>query len=235
MRELNYIDETIERNENPALRIGSVGRSLSFLDSVSIKIIKSSWENVQLNETPDLIFLDPPFDYDYKKLTRLNANVIAVFARGKNVFPYLVEKINEGYGYHSICNLTPANGVNAPTMPANTFEIIHILRKGTCYFDHSFALKVIGKEGKKAPAVINIGRPTTGKNFYKYAKGLKVFLYLLSYVEVGSKIYDPFCGIANSAEASKIRKCKYIGCDISDIAIKNSRSDLFSDVDYIGF
>ena len=27
MRELNYIDETIERNENPALRIGSVGRS----------------------------------------------------------------------------------------------------------------------------------------------------------------------------------------------------------------
>jgi site-specific DNA-methyltransferase (adenine-specific) len=27
MRELNYIDETIEKDENPALRIGSVGRS----------------------------------------------------------------------------------------------------------------------------------------------------------------------------------------------------------------
>lgn len=27
MRELNYIDETIERDENPALRIGSAGRS----------------------------------------------------------------------------------------------------------------------------------------------------------------------------------------------------------------
>jgi len=235
MRELNYIDETNENNKKPALRIGSVGRSFSFLEKPSIKIIKDSWENISLQETPDLIFLDPPFDYDYNKLLKLDANVIAVFSRGKYVFPYLVGKINQGYGYHSVCNLTPANGVNAPTMPSNTFEIIHILRKGKCYFNHSFALKVIGKEGKKAPAVINIGRPTTGINFYKYAKGLKVFLYLLAYVEEGAKVFDPFCGIANSAEASKLRNCKYIGCDIDDIAIKNKRNDLFTDVAYIGF
>jgi hypothetical protein len=233
--ELNYIDETIEKDENTALRIASVGRMFSFSKEPCIKIIKDNWENISLEETPDLIFLDPPFDYDYTKLLKLDASVITVFSRGKNVFPYLVEKTNQGYGYHSVCNLTPANGVNAPTMPSNTFEVIHILRKGNFWFDHNFALKVIGKEGKKAPGVINVGRPTTGRNFYKYAKGLKVFLYLLSYVKEGAKIYDPFCGIANSAEAAKIRKCKYIGCDVSNIAVKNRRNDLFNDVAYIGF
>jgi len=204
-------------------------------EGANIKIIKSDYRLIALEENPDLIFLDPPFDYDYLELIKLNANVICVFSRGKAVFEYLVKKINEGYGYHCVVNLTPANGVNAPTMPSNTFEIIHILRKGNCYFDHDYALRILEKKGKKAPGVLNFGRPTSGKEFYKYAKPLAVYLYLLSYVPKGSKIFDPFCGIAISAEACKIRECKYIGCDISDIAKKNNRKDLFADVEYINF
>src|SRR6056297_2881538 len=106
MRELNNIDETIKENENRALRIGSVGRIFSFLDKPKLKVIKDTWENIILKENPDLVFLDPPFYYDYRKLGRIDADVICVFSRGKNVFPYLVTKINERYGYHSVCNLT---------------------------------------------------------------------------------------------------------------------------------
>ena len=58
MRELNYIDETIERDENPALRIGSVGRSA--LSTVYLMdCIKG------MKQFPDKIFdlavVDPPY------------------------------------------------------------------------------------------------------------------------------------------------------------------------------
>ena len=58
MRELNYIDATIERNENPALRIGSVGRSalstVYWMDCID-----------GMKQFPDKIFdlavVDPPY------------------------------------------------------------------------------------------------------------------------------------------------------------------------------
>lgn len=58
MRELNYIDETTERNENPALRIGSVGGSalstVYFLDCIE-----------GMKQFPDKLFdlavVDPPY------------------------------------------------------------------------------------------------------------------------------------------------------------------------------
>lgn len=58
MRELNYIDETIERNENPALRIGSVGRS-----ALSTVYLMDCIEGIK--QFPDKIFdlavVDPPY------------------------------------------------------------------------------------------------------------------------------------------------------------------------------
>ena len=58
MRELNYIDETIERNENPALRTGSVGRS-----ALSTVYLMDCIEGMK--QFPDKIFdlavVDPPY------------------------------------------------------------------------------------------------------------------------------------------------------------------------------
>lgn len=58
MRELNYIDETIERNENPALRIGSVGRS-----ALSTVYLMDCIEGMK--QFPDNFFdlavVDPPY------------------------------------------------------------------------------------------------------------------------------------------------------------------------------
>jgi len=58
MREFNYIDETIEKNENPALRIGSVGRS-----ALSTVYLMDCIEGMK--QFPDKIFdlavVDPPY------------------------------------------------------------------------------------------------------------------------------------------------------------------------------
>ena len=58
MKEINYIDETIERNENPALRIGSVGRS-----ALSTVYLMDCIEGMK--QFPDKIFdlavVDPPY------------------------------------------------------------------------------------------------------------------------------------------------------------------------------
>lgn len=208
---------------------------ISFLNGAKVKIIKGKWYCYLPHEEIDLLILDPPFDYNYDLLFKLNASVIAVFGRGHFAFSYLTKKIKEGYGYHSIVNLTPANGVNAPTLPSNTFEIIHILRKGKCMFDHNYALSVLGRQGKKAPGVLNFGRPTTGSEFYKYAKPKKVMAYLCAYIPEGGKIYDPFCGIGTGAGAAIARDCYYIGTDISDIAKKIRRENLFLSVEYLNF
>ena len=58
MKEINYIDETIEKNENPALRIGSVGRS-----ALSTVYLMDCIEGMR--QFPDKIFdlavVDPPY------------------------------------------------------------------------------------------------------------------------------------------------------------------------------
>ncbi len=58
MREINYIDETIERDENPALHIGSVGRS-----ALSTVYLMDCIEGMK--QFPDKIFdlavVDPPY------------------------------------------------------------------------------------------------------------------------------------------------------------------------------
>ena len=58
MKEINYIDETIERNENPALRIDSVGRS-----ALSTVYLMDCIEGMK--QFPDKIFdlavVDPPY------------------------------------------------------------------------------------------------------------------------------------------------------------------------------
>lgn len=196
-------------------------------------VINKDYKEVSVPE-PDILILDPPFDYAYSELVNLDAKVICVFSRGAKVFEYLLEKINKGYGYHSIVNLTPANGANAPFLPANTHEIIHILRRNNkgdkAYFSHDYALSVLNKTGKKAPSVLNYGRPTSGINYYKYAKPLKVMCYLMSYSPPGSNVYDPFCGSTTALQAAIYRNNNYIGCDINDVCMKINRSDLFNNV-----
>jgi site-specific DNA-methyltransferase (adenine-specific) len=72
MRELNYIDETIERDENPALRIGSVGRS-----ALSTVYLMDCIEGMK--QFPDKIFdlavVDPPYDFTCSKTSYVNKNV----------------------------------------------------------------------------------------------------------------------------------------------------------------
>ena len=64
MRELNYIDETIEKNENPALRIGSVGRS-----ALSTVYLMDCIEGMK--QFPDKFFdlavVDPPYGINFAK------------------------------------------------------------------------------------------------------------------------------------------------------------------------
>jgi site-specific DNA-methyltransferase (adenine-specific) len=66
MRELNYIDETIEKNENPALRIGSVGRS-----ALSTVYLMDCIEGMK--QFPDKIFdlavVDPPYGIGWDNMT----------------------------------------------------------------------------------------------------------------------------------------------------------------------
>jgi len=77
MREFNYIDETIERNENPALRIGSVGRS-----ALSTVYLMDCIEGMK--QFPDKIFdlavVDPPYGIGDKfkggKTGKMNFNEI---------------------------------------------------------------------------------------------------------------------------------------------------------------
>lgn len=68
MRELNYIDETIEKNENPALRIGSVGRS-----ALSTVYLMDCIEGMK--QFPDKIFdlavVDPPYGINAEQGTNL--------------------------------------------------------------------------------------------------------------------------------------------------------------------
>jgi site-specific DNA-methyltransferase (adenine-specific) len=72
MRELNYIDETIERDENPALRIGSVGRS-----ALSTVYLMDCIEGMK--QFPDKIFdlavVDPPYDFSCSKTSYVNKNL----------------------------------------------------------------------------------------------------------------------------------------------------------------
>jgi len=59
MRELNYIDETIEKNENPALRIGSVGRSA--LSTVYLMDCIEGMKHFS-DKIFDLAVVDPPYE-----------------------------------------------------------------------------------------------------------------------------------------------------------------------------
>ena len=64
MREFNYIDETIERNENPALRIGSVGRSA--LSTVYLMDCIAGMKHYP-DKYFDLAVVDPPYGIDWMR------------------------------------------------------------------------------------------------------------------------------------------------------------------------
>ena len=134
------------------------------------------------------------FDLDYTTISyELTENII-VFGRGANAFPLVVMLTEAGYGYHNIVNLTPANGVAAATLPANTHELFHVLRKGG-YFDHKEAIPYCKTEGElRATSVLNHGRPTTGENYFAYAKPLQEILFCLAYCEKMGIVLDLFGG-----------------------------------------
>lgn len=65
MRELNYIDETIEKNENPALRTGSVGRN-----ALSTVYLMDCIEGMKQfpDKYFDLAIVDPPYGINVAKM-----------------------------------------------------------------------------------------------------------------------------------------------------------------------
>lgn len=81
MRELNYIDGTIEKNENPALRIGSVGRS-----ALSTVYLMDCIEGMK--QFPDKIFdlavVDPPYGIDDKLYRSSYGNCVGSLTKYSN-------------------------------------------------------------------------------------------------------------------------------------------------------
>ena len=147
--------------------------------------------------------LDPLFDMDYSDIKTTSPGIICVFGRGAKAFQFLANKNNEGYGYHNLVNLTPANGVAEETLPANTHEIVHVLRK-VKYFDHTHALLFCKTEGElRATSVMNFGRPTTGDGYFKYAKPLGEISYLFAYTKKGEIVCDLFCGSGTTMVAAQ--------------------------------
>lgn len=71
MRELNYIDETIERDENPALRIGGVGRS-----ALSTVYLMDCIEGMKQfpDKCFDLAVVDPPYGIGVGGKSFINRN-----------------------------------------------------------------------------------------------------------------------------------------------------------------
>ena len=80
MREINYIDETIERNENPALSIGSVGRS-----ALSTVYLMDCIEGMKRfpDKFFDLAVVDPPYGIGADKAQN-NAAMQRIKAVGKS-------------------------------------------------------------------------------------------------------------------------------------------------------
>ena len=80
MRELNYIDETIERDENPALRIGSVGRS-----ALSTVYLMDCIEGMKKfpDKYFDLAVVDPPYGIGADKAQN-NTALSRIKAEGKS-------------------------------------------------------------------------------------------------------------------------------------------------------
>lgn len=75
---LNYIDETIERNENPALRIGSVGRSA--LSTVYLMDCIDGMKQFP-NKIFDLAVVDPPYGIERFKNVTTTPSVKDVHAK----------------------------------------------------------------------------------------------------------------------------------------------------------
>lgn len=165
-------------------------------------------------EKADLEILDPLFDMDYKEIATTLPGVICVFTRGGKAFRFLADLCDAGYGYHNLVNLTPANGVAEETLPANTHEIIHILRK-TKFFSHAHALQFCKTEGDiRATSVMNFGRPTTGENYFKYAKPIGEISYLFAYSKENGLILDPFLGSGTTMVAAHQLHRRCFGIEI---------------------
>jgi hypothetical protein len=153
-------------------------------------------------ETADMEVLDPLFDMDYMQIATKMAGVICIFGRGSKAFPLIASLCESGYGYHNLVNLTPANGVAEGTLPANTHEIIHVLRKVKT-FDHAHALQYCKTNGDiRATSVMNFGRPTTGDGYFKYAKPLGEVSYLFAYCAKGRICADLFLGSGTTMVAA---------------------------------
>ena len=159
-------------------------------------------ERVMGGAKVDMEVLDPLFDMDYMQIASKRAGVICIFGRGSKAFPFIASLCEDGYGYHNLVNLTPANGVAEETLPANTHEIIHVLRKDKT-FDHAHALQYCKTNGEiRATSVMNFGRPTTGEGYFKYAKPLGEVSYLFAYCARGRICADLFLGSGTTMVAA---------------------------------
>ncbi len=176
----------------------------------------------------DMVILDPMFDMDYLTISNVESKVIVVFSRGAKRFPYLLSKIDDGYGYHNIVNIAAPFGVAEETLPTMLHEIIHILRKGGSYvFDHDLAKRYDegkGVNNKKAVSILRDGRATQGEFYFSYAKPVNELCYLCAYTKPNNITLDLFLGSGSTLIAAETTKRICYGVEIdqhySDVILR---------------
>jgi DNA methylase/ParB-like nuclease domain len=170
----------------------------------------------------DMEILDPLFDMDYTQICTTYPGVICIFSRGAKAFPFINTLCQDGYGYHNLVNLTPANGVAEETLPANTHELVHILRKEK-YFNHGHALKFCNGNGElRATSVMNFGRATTGDDYFKYSKPLGEVEYLFAYCKNGANVLDLFLGSGTTLVAAEKHNATCFGMELDPIQVQTT-------------
>ena len=219
MRELNYIDETIERDENPALRIGGVGRS-----ALSTVYLMDCIEGMR--QFPDKFFdlavVDPPYG--------INADVTQNDLGGKKGF---TKNAGTYKKYHQTNwdNEIPNDeyfaelkrvSKNQIVWGGNYFHNLHLegvivwYKKGSGNFkEGEFAKTSINTfkvfEYSRADAYINCG----DVKIHPTQKPTKLYDWLLSnYAKQGDLILDTHLGSGSSRIAANKAGLDFVGFEI---------------------
>lgn len=215
MRELNYIDETIERDENPALRIGSVGRS-----ALSNVYLMDCIEGMK--QFPDKIFdlavVDPPYGYRteqtkninfrqnskdwniaptneyFDELKRVSKNQIVW---GGNYFPYLWNDIQRGFIIWNKDN--PVKNFADVELAWTSFDIL------PKYYYYAWGGLADGIKG----------RNKIEKNVHPTQKPIPLYDWILMhYAKEGDLILDTHLGSQSSRIAANKAGLDFVGFEI---------------------
>ena len=208
MEEINYIDETIERNENPALRIGSVGRS-----ALSTVYLMDCIEGMK--QFPDKIFdlavVDPPYGIGAGKgvgVTRGKENQYTVKDWDSSIPEqtywdelWRVSKNQIVWGGNYMTDyLKPSRG-----------WIYWRKMMGGNYADGELAWTSFDRNLKEFTK-----RSDQGNRFHPTQKPIKLYEWIFAnYAEDGNLILDTHLGSQSSRIAANKAGLHFVGCEIS--------------------